>query len=75
MVVHYGWRVQNAQAIVWCAHKYALPKLFPGHVRNLLFWILENAFFVENVLKRVHLKLFSEQVIIEWPPASVKTFY
>lgn len=73
MAVRYGWRVQNAQVIVWFAPNYVLPRLFPGHLRNLLFWILENAFFVGSVLKRVHLKLFSEQVIIEWPPASVKT--
>jgi hypothetical protein len=75
MVVHYGWRVLNAQAIVKCALKHVLPKLFPKHVENLLFWTSGNAFFVESVLGPVHLKLFSEQVIIEWQPGNVKTFY
>lgn len=75
MVVRYGWRVLNAQVIVKYVVNYVLPKLFQGHVENLLFWTLENAFFVESALGPVHLKLFSEQVIIECPPASVKTFY
>jgi hypothetical protein len=37
MVVRYGWRVLNAQVIVKYVVNYVLPKLFQGHVENLLF--------------------------------------